>query len=167
MDPDLSPSEHARRAVADTTVKTRSGQVLVFFALVLPIVLLPVAAYAVDAAVTASDYARLVEMTARAAEDAAQQVDVAALRASGALVLDAVAARRAAQDDLLTSEPDVDLVTVGVAGGIVTVATSESVMLPLDFVGPAAIMLHASATARIAPGYDIPSSRLPLPVSTF
>jgi hypothetical protein len=144
----------------------RTGQVLVFFALVLPVVLLPVAAYAVDAAVTASDYARLVEVTARAAEDAAQQVDVAALRATGGLVLDVAAARQIARNDV-TTEPSASVVTVGVVGGMVTVATAESVMLPLDFVGAGAITLRASATARIASGYDSPSSRLPLPVSTF
>ena len=144
----------------------RSGQVLVFFALVLPLVLLPVAAYAVDAAVTASEHARLVEVTVRAAEDAAQQVDVAKLRASGALVLDLDAALRAAHDDLMT-EPGASLIAVGVAGDLVTVATAESVALPLDFVGAARVRVHASATARIAPGYDRPSSLLPLPVSTF
>jgi hypothetical protein len=144
----------------------RSGQVLVFFALVLPVVLLPVAAYTVDAAVTASDYARLVEVTARAAEDAAQQVDVAALRAGGALVLDVAAARLAAEDDV-KAEPAARVVTVGVVGGMVTVATTESVTLPLAFVGAGSVTLRASATARIAAGYDSPSSRLPLPVSTF
>ena len=144
----------------------RSGQVLVFFALVLPLVLLPVAAYAVDAAVTASEYARLVEVTVRAAEDAAQQVDVAKLRASGALVLDLDAALRAAHDDLMI-EPGASLIAVGVDGDLVTVATAESLTLPLDFVGAARVRLHASATARIAPGYDRPSSLLPLPLCTF
>ena len=144
----------------------RSGQVLVFFALVLPLVLLPVAAYAVDAAVTASEYARLMEVTVRAAEDAAQQVDVAKLRASGALVLDVAAAERAAHDDLMI-EPGASLIAVGVAGDLVTVATAESVALPLDFVGAARVRVHASATARIAPGYDRPSSLLPLPLSSF
>ena len=144
----------------------RSGQVLVFFALVLPLVLLPVAAYAVDAAVTTSEYARLVEVTVRAAEDAAQQVDVAKLRASGALVLDVAAAERAAHDDLMI-EPGASLIAVGVAGDLVTVATAENLTLPLDFVGAARVRLHASATARIAPGYDRPSSLLPLPLSSF
>jgi len=144
----------------------RSGQVLVFFALVLPLVLLPVAAYAFDAAVTASAYARLIEVTVRAAEDAAQQVDVAELRASGALVLDVAAAVRAAHDDLM-AEPGASVVDVAVAGGLVTVATAEAVAMPLDFVGAAWIRLHATATARIAPGYDRQSSLLPFPVSTF
>jgi hypothetical protein len=144
----------------------QAGQVLVFFALVLPLILLPVAAYAVDAAVTASGYARLVEVTVRAAEDAAEQIDVAALRATGALVLDIAAATRAAQDDV-TAEPGASVVMIGVAGGAVTVVAAEGVALPLDFVGPAAVAMHASATARIASGYDSPSSRLPLPVSNF
>jgi len=102
----------------------------------------------------------------RAAEDAAQQVDVAKLRASGALVLDVAAAERAAHDDLMI-EPGASLIAVGVAGDLVTVATAESVALPLDFVGAARVRVHASATARIAPGYDRPSSLLPLPLSSF
>jgi hypothetical protein len=144
----------------------RSGQVLVFFALVLPIVLLPVAAYAVDAAVTAAGYARLVEVTARAAEDAAQQIDVAVLRTNGALLLDVAAATQAAQDDIAT-EPDARLIAVKVDGGQVTVLAGETVTLPLNFLGTPSVTLRSSATARIAPGYDSPSSRLPLPVSIF
>ncbi len=148
------------------TAGRQSGQVLVFFALVLPIVLLPVAAYAVDAAVTAEGYARLVEVTARAAEDAAQQIDVPALRANGAIVLDALAAGQAARDDVM-ADPDARLVAITVEGGRITVFASESVMMPLNLLGPPSVPLHATASARIAPGYDSPSSRLPLPVSTF
>jgi hypothetical protein len=144
----------------------RSGQVLVFFALVLPMVLLPVAAHAVDAAVTAASYASLVEVTARAAEDAAQQIDVAALRVNGSIVLDVAAARQAAQDDV-AAEADAHLIAVAVDGGQVTVLAAETVMLPLNFLGTPSVTLHSSATARIAPGYDSPSSRLPLPESTF
>jgi len=143
-----------------------SGQVLVFFALVLPIVLLPAAAYALDAAVTAAHYSRLVEVTARAAEDAAQQIDVSALRAGGALRVDTIAAIQAARDDVL-ADPDVRLISVGLAGDTVTVATAEGVLLPLNFVGNPMVTIHASATARIVPGYESPSSLLPLPVSTF
>ena len=143
-----------------------AGQVLVFFALVLPIVLLPAGAYALDAAVAASDYSRLVELTARAAEDAAQQIDVPRLRTAGGLVLDAPAAVQAAREEVLTY-PDARLASVSLAGDTVTVATSEIVVLPLSFVGRSAITIHASATARIVPGYDRPSSRLPLPVSSF
>jgi len=147
-------------------VSRGSGQVLVFFALVLPIVLLPTAAYALDAAVTAAHYSRLVEVTARAAEDAAQQIDVSALRAGGALRVDTVAAVQAARDDVL-ADPDARLISVGLAGDTVTVATGERVLLPLNFVGNPNVTIHASATARIVPGYERPNSRLPLPVSTF
>ena len=144
----------------------RSGQVLVFFALVLPIVLLPVAAYAVDASVAASAYSRLVEVTARAAEDAAQQIDVQALRSGAGLKIDVPAAMRAARDDI-TADATAKVVAVAVAGDAVTVTTGADVTLPLVFVGPPSLTLHATATARIAAGYDSPSSRLPLPTSTF
>jgi hypothetical protein len=146
--------------------RRRSGQVLVFFALVLPIVLLPVAAYAVDAAVTAASYARLVEATASAAEDAAQQIDVAALRMNGAVVLDVAAATKVAQDDI-AAEQDTRLIAVTVDGGQITVSAAATVVLPLNFLGTPLVTLRSRATARIAPGYDSPSSRLPLPVSTF
>src|SRR5207249_9432593 len=71
-----------RRLAIEATVMTdrRRAQVLVFFALVLPLVLLPVAAYAVDAAVAASAFARLEEVTVHAAEQAALQLDVLRLR---------------------------------------------------------------------------------------
>ena len=146
--------------------RPRSGQVLVFFALVLPIVLLPVAAYAVDASVTAAGYARLVEVTARAAEDAAQQIDVAAMRMNGAVLLDVAAATHVAEDDI-AAEPDTRLIAVTVDGGQITVAAAATVMLPLNFLGAPLVTLRSTATARIAPGYDSPNSRLPLPVSTF
>jgi hypothetical protein len=143
-----------------------SGQVIVFFALILPLVLLPIAAYAIDAAVTTSEYARLVEVTALAAEDAAEQIDVEMLRANGEVVLDAAAASRVARSDLATLS-SARLDTVSVAGASVEVSASEPLRLPLDFVGRGAVTLHATATARIAPGYDRPSSLLPLPVSSF
>ena len=147
-------------------MKRQTGQVLVFFALVLPLVLLPVAAYAIDAAVASAAYSRLVEVTELAAEDAANQVDVPTLRAGGAIVLDTAAAETAADTDV-ASVVAARVTAVAVAGGLVTVATAEDVSLPFDFVGRGAVTLHASATARVAPGYASPSSRLPLPVSTF
>ena len=147
-------------------MKRASGQVIVFFALVLPLVLLPIAAYAVDAAVAASDYSRLVEVTVRAADDAAQQVDVGALRAGDAIVLDPVAATGVARSDVATLT-SARVGRVSVLGGVVSVSTTEDVELPLDFVGRGAMTLSASATARIAAGYDRPSSLLPLPVSSF
>ena len=147
-------------------MKHASGQVMVFFALVLPLVLLPLAAYAIDAAVIASDYSGLVEVTVLAAADAAQQVDVGALRAGDAVVLDPVAAAAVARSDVATL-PSAHLERVAVVGETVTVSTTEQVALPLDFVGRGAMTLRASATARIAAGYARPSSLLPLPVSSF
>lgn len=152
--------------MANAAVTRSSGQVLVFFALVLPIVLLPAAAYAVDASVAATAYARLVEVTARAAEDAAQQIDVQALRGGAGLKLDAAAAGRAAEGDI-AADAGAELTAVWVAGGDVTVAARETVTLPLVFIDARSVTLHASAAARIAAGYDRPSSLLPLPTRTF
>jgi hypothetical protein len=145
----------------------QAGQVLVFFALVLPILLLPAAAYAVDAAVTAEGFARLQEVAARAAEEAAQQVDAAQLRSGGGLALDVAAARLAAQEVVSVAEPSASLVGVTVIGTEVRVVTTEVLVLPLNFLGTPATTLRAIATARLASGYDSPSSLLPLPVSTF
>jgi len=143
------------------------GQVLVFFALVLPLILLPAAAYAVDASVTASAYSRLVEVTARVAEDAAQQIDIARLRAGGGISIDVVSATRAAADALAASEPSAELNDLAVLGPELRLATTETVVLPFPFFGSPRVAVHAEVSARIAPGYDSPSSRLPLPVSTF
>lgn len=143
------------------------GQVLVFFALALPLVLLPIAAYAVDAAVTASTYSRLVEITARAAEDAAQQIDIARLRSGGGISIDVAGATAAAQSALQSAEPAARLLDVAVRGEQLTLLTSEPVVLPFDFFGSANVVLHAEVAARIAGGYTSPSSLMPLPVSTF
>lgn len=142
-----------------------SGQVLVFFALVLPLVLLPVAAYAVDASVAASAYSQLVEVAALAAEDASQQIDVTALRVGGAIVLDHAQAVAVARAEVAGAGAAVE--SVDVEGRLVRVTASRVVKLPLDFVGDGSVTLRASATARIAPGYASPSSRLPLPVNSF
>jgi hypothetical protein len=144
----------------------QTGQVLVFFALVLPVIVLPVAAYAIDAAVTGAAYARLVEVTTLAAEEAAQQVDVPALRAGGTPAIAAPEAAAAVRD-AIASDKAVRITGVAVSGATVIVSTVETVSLPLAFVGSGAVELHASAAARIAVGYDSPSSRLPLPVSSF
>lgn len=142
-----------------------SGQVLVFFALILPLVLLPVAAYAVDASVASSAYSQLIEVAALAAEDASQQVDVSALRLSDAIVLDHAQAVAVARAELAGAGAVVE--SVDVEGRLVRVTASRVVKLPLDFVGDGSVALKASATARIAPGYASPSSRLPLPVNNF
>ena len=143
-----------------------SGQVLAFFALVLPIVLLPVAAYAVDAAVVSAGAAGLQAATAQAAETAAQRVSVGALRSSGALALDQADARVAAVEAMSEEEPGAQVESVLVSGTSVTVMTSETISVPFKLFG-GSITLRSHASARLVAGYDSPSSLLPLPTRTF
>jgi Flp pilus assembly protein TadG len=133
----------------------QSGQVLAFFALVLPAVLLPVAAYAVDATIVAARAAGLQAATAQAAEAAAQKLNVAAIRSSGALTLDQAATRVAVYQMLAEEEPGAGVDSSTVAGDQVTVVTSETVPLPFG-VFARGVTLHARATARLVAGYDSP-----------
>ncbi len=143
------------------------AQVLVFFAIALPLILLPIAAYAVDAATAATAYSRLVEVTTQAAEDAVQDIDVARLRAGRGLNIDIAAATATAREVIASAEPGATVVSVTVIGQELRLVTTETVVLPLDVLGPPRVALHARVTARIAPGYDSPSSLLPLPVSNL
>jgi hypothetical protein len=136
----------------------------VFFALALPLILLPIAAYAVDASVTASAYSRLIEVTAAAAEDAAQQIDVARLRAGGGISIDVVDASAVAASALRSEEPAARVVDLTVLGEELRLATTETVVLPLNLFGSPTVRLTAEVTVRIARGYESPSSLLPLPV---
>jgi Flp pilus assembly protein TadG len=142
------------------------GQVLAFFAIVLPIILLPLAAYAVDVAFVSTRGAGLQEATAQAAEAAAQQADIGALRSRSELAIDASKARAIATQSVRAAEPGASVEAVQVAGAVVTVTATEVVMLPFNFLPPRAVKLEAHASARLV-GYDSPSSRLPLPTSTF
>lgn len=144
----------------------RRGQVLAFFAVVIPIVLVPAAAYAVDTAVMASHAAGLQAATAQAAEAAAQQLDVGAIRSRGGLALDAAAVKRAAIQTIGRDDPAATIDSLSIDRVQVTVLTSERVPPPFALLtGP--ITLHAHATARLVAGYDRPSSLFPLPSSTF
>jgi hypothetical protein len=143
------------------------GQVLAFFAVLLPIILLPLSAYAVDAAFVTTRAAALQASTAQAAEAAAQQVDVTAFRARSVLRVDAPLARAVAIRAISESVPEALVVSVIVVGTLVTVISVEDIRLPFNFVPVAAIKLHARASARLVSGYDSPSSRLPLPTNTF
>jgi uncharacterized protein (UPF0333 family) len=143
------------------------GQVLAFFAILLPIILLPLAAYAVDAAFVSTRAAGLQEATAQAAEAAAQQVNVAALRSRSVLTIDASIARTVATQTMRESEPGASVESVVVIGALVTITAAEVVTLPFNFLPAAAIKLDARASARLVSGYDSPSSRLPLPANTF
>jgi hypothetical protein len=147
-------------------MRQERGQVLAFFAVALPIVLLPVAAYAVDAAVVAFHAAGLQAATAQAAETAVQQLDIGTIRSGGGFALDTVAVKRVATQTVDRDDPTAILDSVSVAGVEVTVQTSERVPVPFAMLtGP--VTLHAHATARLVAGYDRPSSLFPLPSRTF
>jgi hypothetical protein len=143
------------------------GQVLAFFAILLPIILLPLAAYAVNAAFVSTRAAGLQEATAQAAEAAAQQVDVDALRSRSELTIDASIAGLVARQAVSGSEPGAFVESVVVEGALVTVTAGEMVTLPFNFLPARAIRLDARASARLVTGYSSPSSFLPLPTSTF
>jgi Flp pilus assembly protein TadG len=137
-------------------MSNQAGQVLAFFALVLPLVLLPVAAYAVDASIVAGREAGLQAATAQAAETAAQRLNIDAIRSTGSLRLDATAVRQVIAKTLVEEESNARVDAVTVAGTDVTAATSEVVTLPFSvFLGR--VTLHAHATARLVAGYDTPS----------
>jgi hypothetical protein len=133
-------------------VKQR-GQVLTFFALALPVVLVPVAAYAVDATMIASREAGLQAATAEAAEAAAQQLDVGALRSRGALTLNAATAMVVVHQTLADEEPGARVERSAISEAEVTIVTSEQVTIPFSVFERTAT-LHAGATARLVAGYD-------------
>ena len=142
-------------------------QVLVFVALVLPIVLLPVVAFAVDAVSAAAIYARLEQATWSAAESSVQQIDAGAVRAGKGITLDQQSVEAVAFDALAAEDPNATIERLSVDGLYVTVETSETLQLPLNFVGAPAVRLRAKATARLTLGYESPSSFLPFSVSTL
>lgn len=134
----------------------QNGQVLAFFALVLPLVLLPVVAYTVDATIVAGREAGLQAATAQAAETAAEQLNISAIRSTGVLTLDASAVNQAVDQTLVEEESGARLDSYTVAGIELTVATSEPVTLPFS-VFARSVTVHAHATARLVAGYDKPS----------
>ena len=135
----------------------QAGQVLAFFGLVVPAVLLPVAAYAVDATLIAGREARLQAATAQAAETAVQHLDVSAVRSSGAFTLDATAVSQAISETLLEEAQGASVDAYTITGSEITVVTSESVTLPFRvFIN--SVILHAHATAVLAAGYDSPNA---------
>ena len=146
---------------------SQRGQVLVFVALVLPIVLLPAAAFAVDAASAAAVHARLEQATWSAAESAVQQIDAGALRADRGITLDQRSVAAVARDALAAENSNATIERLEVDGLTVTVEAAERVQLPLNFLGAPAVKLRAKATARLTLGYERPSSFLPFSVSTL
>jgi hypothetical protein len=149
-----------------SAARRERGQVLAFFAIVLPLVVVPAAAYAVDAAVVAQRAAALQAATAQAAEAAAQALSVDALRSHAVLALDPALAERAAAAVLGEEDPDASLQSIQVGGVEVTIVTGQTVSVPFGLWG-GGMRLHAHAGARLVAGYDSPSSLLPLPSSTF
>jgi Flp pilus assembly protein TadG len=143
------------------------GQVLAFYAVLLPVILLPLAAYAVDIAFVITRSAGLQAATAQAAEVAAQHLDAGALRSRSVLIVDALAAPKVASQTLSVSEPEATVESVVVVGPMVTLFTHEVITLPFNFLPAQAIVIHARASARLVGGYDSPSSFLPLPTSNF
>jgi hypothetical protein len=146
-------------------MRGQRGQVMAFIAVALAIVLMPLAAYVIDVATVSAAAAALQEATATAAMEAAQQLDAIEFRSGGALTVEAGAAGRAAQAGLAAEAPSASVSSVTVSGAEVTVAAGELVQLPLDFLPSRLVRLEARASARLAGGYDRPSSRLPLPIN--
>jgi hypothetical protein len=142
-------------------MQAQRGQVMAFIAVALAIVLMPLAAYAIDVRTVSAAAAALQEATATAALVAAQQLDEIDFRAGGAMAIDAVAAGRVARAVLAGEAPSASVSSVTVSGAVVTVVAGELVQLPLDFLPTRMVRLEARASATLTAGYDRPSSLLP------
>jgi hypothetical protein len=146
----------------------RTGQTLVSVALLLPLVLLPVMAYAVQATLLATRAASLHAAAARAAEDATTAIDVATLRSTGVIQLEPVLAASRARETLGLEDARAQLDKVLVGATTVTVTAHDRVGPGFGgFLGTGAVNLTATSTARVTAGYASPSSRLPLPKSSL
>lgn len=142
----------------------QGGQTLVSVALLLPVVLLPVMAYAVQATLVATASSRLQAAVARAAEDGTAAIDVATLRAGGGLLLDRAAAGSLARASLAAADAGAVIDSVSVSSTAVTVQAHQRVGGGFGpFLGFGSVVLTATATARLTSGYASPSSLLPLP----
>jgi Flp pilus assembly protein TadG len=148
-------------------MRCQRGQVLAFYAVLLPVVLLPLAAYAVDVAFVSSRSAQLQAATAQAAETAAQRVNVDALRARSELVVDVHAAPAVASKAMSELDPHATLESIVVVGLTVTISTREAITLPFNFLPAPETVIHARVSARLVGGYDRPNSLLPLPSNNF
>lgn len=141
---------------------------MVLFALLIPLVLVPAAAYSVEIGYAAARAALLQWACSRAAEDAAQRIDVGALRGSAVLEVDPVAGRAVAAAQLLSIDPRAVLDTFTASGREVAVSAHEVVPATLAFWIPGgALRVGGSARARLTPGYGSPSSLRPFSTSSF
>jgi hypothetical protein len=135
----------------------RSGQVLVYVALVLPLVLLPVVAYAVAATTLDARHARLQAAVSQAAEDAVQQLDESAFRTGAPAAPAPAQAELVARADLAAYDPDAVVDFVSVRGGLLELRAHEVAEVPLaGFLGAGSIRLGAGARARLAAGFSAP-----------
>jgi hypothetical protein len=134
------------------------GQVLVYVALVLPLVLLPVAAYAVAATALDTRHARLQAAVSQAAEDAVQRLDQAAFRAGDPARPDPAAAEEAARLQLAASDPAAIVDSVTVRADVLQLSAHETVAVPLaGFLPVGSVRLSASARVRLAAGFAAPA----------
>jgi hypothetical protein len=148
--------------------RPQRGQVMVLLAMLVPLVLLPVAAYAAEAAYAATRAAALEWACSRAAEDAVQAIDANALRSGSALQIDPVQATQIAGSDVIALDPKAVVDTVEVGPQQVSVAAHEDVPATLAFWLPGGrLRVRGSASARLTPGYASPSSALPFATSSF
>jgi hypothetical protein len=134
--------------------EAQRGQVLAFMALALPLVLLPVAAYAVAATTLDSQRGRLQAAVSQAAEDAVQQLDEQAFRAGGPAVPDSARSAAAARADLLDYEPAAVVDEAQIDGDELVLVAHEQAPVPLSGFLPAAIVtLRVGVRARLAVGF--------------
>jgi hypothetical protein len=139
--------------------RARAAQTLVIFALLLPLVLLPVAAYAVQATLLATRASLLRAAATRAAEDAGEALDVGAFRSDEVLRLDPAQANGIARTALAEEDRAAELDDVTVSGLSVTVRAHDKVRLEFGGVLSAgSVILSTVATARLTAGYGGPSA---------
>jgi len=142
--------------------------VLVAVALLVPLALLAIAAYAIESARLAATGARLQEAAMRAVEAGAAQLDTDRLRSGSGFRLDPAAARRVAAAEMAGAEPAAVIDSAVVSGSQLTLAVHEPVRLDLGgFLSVGVVNLRARVSARLTPGYDSPSSLFPLSRRSF
>ena len=155
-------------AVRRLTGGRQRAQVLVLMAVLIPLVLVPIAAYAAEAGYAASRAAVLEWACTRAAEDAAQELDANALRANAVLQVDPTAAADLASRQVSALDPRAVVDEVTTAAATVSVLAHEDVPATLAFwIAGGRLRVRGSATARLVPGYASPSSALPFSTSSF
>jgi hypothetical protein len=133
---------------------SQRGQVLAYVALVLPLVLLPVAAFAVAASALDTQRSRLEAAAAQAAEDAVQKLDEQSFRQGSPAAPDPVAATAAARQALLAYEPAAVVDASELSEGVLTLTTHERAHVPLaGFLPVNTVVLKVTVRARLAAGF--------------